>query len=81
VDNISLYDFFKMLSSRSDTYDKMVSNCHGDLTLGNIIGGKCIDSNHHVGEWNSWLLDVSKLAQSVHYDYEHMFSDDVVSVS
>jgi len=44
VDNISFYDYFKRLHLYDNTYSL---NCHGDLTLGNIINGKCIDSNYH----------------------------------
>jgi len=74
VDSISLFDYFKTIECNRSKYNNIISNCHGDMTLGNIIGGRLIDSNHLLGEWNSWILDVSKLMQSVHYNYEDIFS-------
>lgn len=59
--------------------NKNICFSHGDMTLENIIlqddGGLVfIDPNHPSGLYSSWLLDVGKLFQSLHYSYEERFS-------
>lgn len=69
--------FIKILYSKKEIFNKEYSNCHGDLTFENILikdnNIKLIDSNFMFNFWNSWLLDIAKLCQSTHYDYEDIF--------
>jgi len=55
------------------------SFCHGDLTLENCIVRDektyLIDPNLPPKLYSSWLLDVGKLYQSLHFGYEELFSD------
>lgn len=69
------------LKKFKDYFNLETSNCHGDCTLENILINKqndikFIDSNYILNGWNSWLLDISKLFQSLHYDYEKLFYDN-----
>lgn len=70
-------EFLSELNNIKQSYNSYFSNCHGDLTLENIFvlndSIKLIDSNFMNNEWNSWLLDVGKLLQSFHYNYEDIF--------
>jgi len=69
--------FIEILKSEKEFFNNEYSNCHGDLTLENIFiknnNIKLIDPNFMFNVWNSWLLDIGKLCQSIHYDYENMF--------
>ena len=61
-------------------FNKNRSFCHGDLTLNNMILTRendiyVIDPNPPKEVYTSWLLDVAKLYQSIHYDYENLFFD------
>lgn len=52
---------------------------HGDLTFENCIvkddNVYLIDPNNPKNVYSSWILDVGKLYQSLHYHYEETFSD------
>ena len=54
------------------------SFCHGDMTLENCIVRNervyLIDPNLPPNLYSSWLLDVGKLYQSLHFGYEEKFS-------
>jgi capsule biosynthesis phosphatase len=60
------------------------SFCHGDLTLENLIhcdhGRVMIDPNRPYGVYSSWLLDLGKIYQSIHSQYELMFSNPTRSM-
>jgi len=85
IPNIDFIKFISMLTSMTSYMDKQYSNCHGDLTLENIIINeyedfgcnriKFIDDNFIFNGWNSYLLDYSKIFQSLHFNYEETFSD------
>lgn len=78
IRNIDFFKFFQVLDEVAPKMNKHTSNCHGDFTLENVIfgenGGMIIDSNFLFSNWNSWLLDVSKVFQSIHFDYEETFA-------
>lgn len=55
------------------------SFCHGDLTLENVIVEPCgsvvlIDPNFKENLFQSYILDLGKLLQSVHSDYHRLFN-------
>lgn len=78
IKNIDFFKFFQMLDNYAPKMNACTSNCHGDFTLENVLmtssGPKVIDCNFLFGNWNSWLLDVSKVFQSAHFDYEETFA-------
>ena len=72
--------FLAFFFEKSNIFDKEFSNCHGDLTLENIFVHDdelyLIDSNYLYNKWNSWLLDIAKLYQSLKSNYEIWFELD-----
>lgn len=55
------------------------SFCHGDLTLENVlVTGEgemvLIDPNYAPDLFQSWVLDIGKLLQSIHSDYHRVFN-------
>jgi capsule biosynthesis phosphatase len=71
-----------ILNRYSEIFNSQKSFCHGDLTLGNIIiKGKLVrdaeafvfDPNTPDCIWMSYLLDLSKINQSLRFNYEHNF--------
>ena len=81
-DNIDFVQYFDYLTSPRVVkyFESNTGICHGDFTLENLFlvndGAvlKVIDSNYIFGGWNSRLLDISKLFQSLHYSYEETFA-------
>lgn len=70
------------LIDRADVHAVMNDNasfCHGDLTLENVIVREedadlyMIDPNTPPMVYQGWLLDLGKIYQSLHYDYEGSF--------
>ncbi len=70
----------KLLESQqvTDFMEKHASFSHGDLTLENCIVRDekiyLIDPNIPKNIYSSWILDVGKMYQSIHYSYEENFS-------
>jgi len=74
-------DIFMILKQYESKLFPEQSYCHGDFTLENTLKThnneiKIIDPNFVNGIWNSWMLDISKLMQSTHYNYEGLFNKD-----
>lgn len=73
VPNINFYNFFKV--GHEIFKDLKPTLCHGDLTLENTVYHNLfIDTNFIFNGWNHAILDISKLFQSYHYDYETTFN-------
>lgn len=81
IPNISWYEFVKALEKFTPFLNKYYSNNHGDCTLENIFlrensaGTMVFIDPYYVRDgYNSWLLDVSKIFQSIHFSYEEAFN-------
>lgn len=76
LDIVSFDEAFALVSS----FPPLPSTfAHGDLTLENIILDRngdlvLIDPNFKHGLFQSYVLDLGKLLQSVHSDYHHLFA-------
>lgn len=66
-----------LLTDHEDDFNEHISFCHGDLTLSNVRVSDStvylIDPNRPKGLYSSYLLDISKLMQSIIYGYEKSF--------
>jgi len=73
-------EIIKLLESQQvrDFMDSQASFSHGDLTLENCIlmddKVYLIDPNCPDNIYSSWVMDIGKLYQSLHYSYEENFS-------
>lgn len=81
VFDTSLFDeIIGWLEEEENSFNSRISGCHGDLTFENIMIDSNkelipIDPNFDPECYSSWLLDVSKLFQSCHSNYEDVFAD------
>ena len=80
VPKIDFDEYLSELKKYENYYNSEISFCHGDLTLENIMFDgydkiKIIDPNRPESLWSSWLLDISKLYQSIHLGYEDIFKN------
>lgn len=65
--------------------EKNKSFCHGDLTLENMIFKSgiiyFIDPNMPEELYSSWILDIGKLYQSLHYSYEEHLNGQKLTIN
>jgi len=84
IKNIDFIKYFELLQKNIPYFNDNSSVCHGDFTLENIFLKNdeilLIDSNYILGGWNSFLLDLSKLYQSLHFFYEESFNNENFSM-
>jgi len=82
--SFNIINSIKLLHNNLKCFNSFSSTCHGDLTLENVLVGDniyLIDSLYLPDVWSSYLIDYSKLLQSVHFGYETIFNNvDLLSI-